>query len=78
MSDYRLEFGSSITPNDTDRLYQILPIVSKDDELEIIIQDKNSKEVGSIIDVLKSNEFDVSAIGHKDRGKLYLLVHRNN
>jgi uncharacterized protein (UPF0262 family) len=76
MSDYRLDFDSYVGPKDTDRLYYLLSIVSEGDELEITVDDANSEQAGTIIDVLESNEFEVSEKGIGGDGKHHLVAHR--
>lgn len=78
MSDYRLEFGSVAGPNDTDRLYHLLSIVSEEDELEITIDSDDTEQINSIVDVLQGNEFDVSVKGNHDGDKCHLIAHRKH
>jgi hypothetical protein len=76
MSDYRLDFDSYVGPKDTDRLYYLLSIVSEGDELEITVDDADSEQADTIIGVLKSNEFEVSANGISGDGRHHLIAHR--
>jgi len=76
MSDYRLEFSSIIGPNDTERLYYLLGIVSKGDELEIAMDNYDPEQVNTIIDVLKDNEFEVEAKGGYEGDKYHLIACR--
>jgi hypothetical protein len=76
MSDYRLEFGSMIGPRDTDRLYDLLSIVSKGDELEISMASENPEQINTVIDVLRSNSFDVSQKGSDTGHQCRIIAHR--
>lgn len=76
MSDYRLEFNSVVGPNDTDRLYQLLSIVSEGDELDITMDNNDKEHVESIIDILKSNEFEVQAKAGHEGDRYHLIAHR--
>jgi uncharacterized protein (DUF2249 family) len=76
MSDYRIEFGSIIGPNDTDRLYQLLSVVAEGDELEITMSDDDPTQVNAIIDTLESNEFNVSNKGGHGPDKYHIIARR--
>lgn len=74
MSDYRLEFDSMTGSGDTDRLYDLLSIVSEDDELEIIVDEKDSEQARAVMGVLGENDFCISS-REKD-GRFHLIAHR--
>lgn len=76
MSDYRLNFDSIVSPGDNERLYSLLSIVSKDDELEITIGSDDPEQVNMIVDVLEDNDFQVSTSGGDDGREYHLLAHR--
>jgi hypothetical protein len=76
VSDYRLEFGSIVGPRDTDRLYDLLSIVSEGDELDITMKNNHSEQADSIEDVLKSNNFNISAKRTDNNGNYHLIAHR--
>jgi len=76
MSDYRLEFGSTISPGDTDRLYNLLSIVSEGDELEITMDGDNPEQLNAVVGILENNEFNVSEKGSQDGTKLNIIAHR--
>jgi hypothetical protein len=78
MSDYRLDFDSYVGPKDTDRLYYLLSIVSEGDELEITMDDSNSEQAGTIVDVLESNEFEVSPKEGNSDGRYHMIAHRRS
>lgn len=78
MSDYRIEFGSFVGPNDTDRLYQLLSVVSEGDELQITVDQNDPEHINSIIDVLKANEFEVTARGSHDGDKYQIIACRKS
>lgn len=76
MSDYRLEFGPFMGPGDTDRLYDLLSIVSEDDELEITMDSDDPEQINSIVDVLEDNDFEVLSKGVDGGRKCCLVAHR--
>lgn len=73
MSDYRLEFGSMLEPSDTDRLYDLLSIVSEGDKLEITMDSSDSSQIDTIVDVLQGNDFSIINTS-VDGGKKYRIV----
>lgn len=76
MSDYRMEIGSMIGPWDTDRLYDLLSVISEDDELEITLDANNTEQINTIVNVLKHNDFDVLNKGTGEGRKCRLIAHR--
>lgn len=74
MSDYRLEFNSVAGPHDTDRLCDLLSIISEGDEVEIIIQKRDSEQADAVIGVLKENNFHVSSMD--EGGQIRLIARR--
>lgn len=78
MSDYRLDFGSVVSPGDTERLYSLLPIVTKDDELVITVGDGDPVQVNTLIDVLQNNDFEVLNKGGDNGREHQLIAHRKH
>ena len=78
MSNYRLEFSPIIGSNDTERLNNLLGIVSGDDELEITMGNGDIEQANSIIGVLENNDFEVSTKRGHIGGKYHLIAHRRN
>lgn len=76
MSDYRLELGAIIGPSDTDRLYDLLSIISQGDELEITVDGDNSGQIDTLVNVLRNNDFDISNAERQDGRKRHLIAHR--
>lgn len=76
MSDYRLEFDSITGSGDTDRLYDLLSIISEGDELEIIMDKKDSEQTHTVIGVLGENDFCVSS--REDGGQFHIIAHRRS
>lgn len=75
-SDYRLDFGSVVSPGDTERLYSLLSIVSEDDELAITVGCDDPEQINTIVDVLKDNDFKVSTSGGNDGRECHITAHR--
>jgi hypothetical protein len=78
MSDYRVDFGSVISPNDAERLYGLLSIVTKDDELVIRIGSGEPDQVNTIVNVLQDNDFEVLNKGEDCEGENQLIARRKH
>ncbi|KRQ86086.1 hypothetical protein ABG79_02120 [Caloramator mitchellensis] len=76
MSDYRINFGSVIGPSDTNKIYDILSILSEDDELIITMDGTDVHQSDEITKILEMNGFDVSQKGGHDDNKYHLIARR--
>jgi hypothetical protein len=77
MSDYRINFGSVVGPSDTDKLYDMLDILSEDDELIITVDSAGeSPQYDTIFRVLEENKFNVSTKGGHESGKYHIFAKR--
>lgn len=77
MSDYRINFGSTIGPSDTDKLYDMLDIVGEDDELIITINTAGgTPQFDTIFNVLNNNNFDIATKGGHESGKYHIIAKR--
>lgn len=74
MSDYRIEFDSITGSGDTGRLYDLLSIISEDDELEIIMDKKDTDQARAVMSVLIENDFHVTS--RNNESQLHLVAQR--
>ncbi|TDT51241.1 hypothetical protein [Fonticella tunisiensis] len=76
MSDYRINFGKIIGPSDYSKLYDMLDILDKDDELIISIDATDATQSGGVFRVLEGNNFEVKTKGGNDDGKYNIIARR--
>lgn len=76
MSDYRLNFESIVSSNDAERLYNLLPIVSNEDQLEITLGSDDPMQIDMIIDVLQGNDFKVLTRRSDKGDECHIIAHR--
>lgn len=76
MSDYRINMEGGMRPVDTDKLYNLLSILSQDDELVISVDGKGSDQLDTIYNVLDKNEFNVTTKGGHDSGSYNIIARR--
>lgn len=76
MSDYKINFGNIIGPNDTDKLYDMLDIVNQGDELIITVDANEPDQVHFISNVLDGNNFDISKKASEKDGRFNIIAHR--
>jgi len=79
MSDYRINFGSTIGPSDTNKIYDMLGILGKDDELIITIDAAgDTPQFDTVFTVFDNNNFDVSTKGGHEGGKYHIIAKRKD
>lgn len=76
MSDYKINFGNIVGPNDTDKLYDMLDIVNQGDELIITVDAKEPNQIDFISNVLDGNNFDISKKTDEKEGKFNIVARR--
>jgi hypothetical protein len=76
MSDYRINMEGGMRPADTDKLYNLLSILSQEDELVISVDGKGTDQLDSIYNVLDKNEFDVTTKGGHDSASYNIIAKR--
>ena len=77
MSDYRISFGSVVGPSDTNKLYDMLDILDKEDELIITVDAAGeSPQFNTIFRVLEENKFNVSTKGGHEGGQYHIFAKR--
>ncbi len=79
MSDYRINLGNTIGPSDTNKIYDMLGILSKDDEL-IITADAagDTPQFDTLFRVLDKNNFEVLTKGGHEGGKYHIIAKRKD
>jgi hypothetical protein len=76
MSDYRMNFGGTIGPSDTNKLYDMLNILGKEDELVISIDSSANEQTDTIFRVLEGNNFDIKTKGGHESGEYNIRARR--
>lgn len=77
MSDYRINLENGIYPVDTEKLYNLLSILSQDDQLHITVDGRGTDQLDSIYNVLEKNEFNITTKGGHDSGTYNIIAKRN-
>ncbi|MDF2675268.1 MAG: hypothetical protein K0R09_3540 [Clostridiales bacterium] len=77
MSDYRINFGNTVGPSDSNKLYDMLGILGGEDELIITLDAAGEpSQYDTIFKVLEENEFNVSTKGGHEGGKYHIIAKR--
>ncbi|QCX33796.1 hypothetical protein FDN13_08865 [Caloramator sp. E03] len=66
MSDYRINFGTTIGPADINKLYGMLEIIGDNDSLNIVLESADAHQTDRIMKILDDNDFYATTKGSND------------
>lgn len=76
MSDYRINAGDIMGPEETEKIMNMLGILDEDDELTITMDLQDSEQAEGLLRMLDDNEFDVSARGDHENNIYHITAKR--